>query len=215
MMNVRKVTDKAFRKYGKIIQGVDFSQLLTRLRQIEDTESVEYVASCQPLEELSAADIVREHCFGGMEIEIGYCVGKNNQLNALEYHRSSEINLAAKDMILLLGFQGDMDENYHYDTSKVEAFFVPAGTAVEIYASTLHFAPCGLKKNGYAFKTAVVLPYGTNFPKKDNHEMINQEEKLYFARNKWLIAHPDGGQEGAFVGLLGDNITLTDNWKLV
>ena len=116
-------------------------------------------------------------------------------------------------MILLLGFRGDIDENNQYDTSKVEAFYVPAGTAVEMYASTLHFAPCGLKENGYAFKTAVVLPYGTNFDKKDDHGIVNREEELYFARNKWLIAHPDGGQEGAFEGLIGDNITLTDNWQ--
>ena len=212
-MIVRKATDKEFRRYGQVIEGVDFSQLLTELGKIKDTENVEYEASYQPLEEAPVAEIIREHCFGEIKIEIGYCVGKNNKLNALEYHRSSEINLAAKDMILLLGFRGDIDENNQYDTSKVEAFYVPAGTAVEMYASTLHFAPCGLKENGYAFKTAVVLPYETNFDKKDDHGIVNREEELYFARNKWLIAHPDGGQEGAFEGLIGDNITLTDNWQ--
>ena len=200
--------DKEFRRYGKVIKGVDFSPLMEELSKIKDTENVEYVASYEPLESLETASVIREHCFGDMDIEIGYCVGKNNKLNALEYHRSSEINLAAKDMILLLGFQGDIDEDYHYDTAKVEAFFVPAGTAVEMYASTLHFAPCGLKEHDYAFKTAVVLPYGTNFAKNEDHEILNREEELYFARNKWLIAHPDGGQEGAYVGLVGENITV-------
>lgn len=214
-MKVKKVTDKEFRRYGKVLEGVDFSPLMTELDKIKDTEDVDYVASWRPLEDLHTADIIREHCFGGMEIEIGYCVGKNNKLNALEYHRSSEINLAAKDMILLLGFQGDIDEEYHYDSDKVEAFFVPAGTAVEMYATTLHFAPCGLKDNDYAFKTAVVLPYGTNFPKNEEHEILNEEEKMYFARNKWLIAHPDGGQEGAYVGITGENITLTDNYEII
>lgn len=214
-MIVKKVTDQEFHKYGKVIEGIDFSQLLKELDQINDTENVEYEPSYAPLEAVPAAAMIREHCFGGMAIEIGYCVGKNHQLNALEYHRSSEINLAAKDMILLLGFQGDIDENYHYDTSKVEAFFVPAGTAVEMYASTLHFAPCGLKDNDYAFKTAVVLPYGTNFAKKEDHKNVNQEEQLYYAQNKWLIAHPNGGQEGAFEGLDGENITLTDNLQFV
>lgn len=101
-MIVRKVTDKEFRRYGQVIEGVDFSQLLAGLGEIEETENVEYVASYPPLEEVPAAEIIRKHCFGEMKIEIGYCVGKNNRLNALEYHRSSEINLAAKDMILLL-----------------------------------------------------------------------------------------------------------------
>ncbi|MDD7115004.1 MAG: DUF4867 family protein [Lachnospiraceae bacterium] len=214
-MKIKNVTDQAFRRYGKIIEGIDFSPLLKELDYIKDTETVEYVASYQPLEDMELASVIREHCFGSMDIEIGYCVGKNNQLNALEYHRSSEINLAAKDMILLLGFQGDIDEEYHYDTKKVEAFFVPAGTAVELYASTLHFAPCGLKENDYAFKTAVVLPYGTNFAKKEDHPILNEEEKLYYARNKWLIAHPDGGQDGAFLGLVGENITLEDQYEIL
>ena len=43
-----------------------------------------------------------------------------------------------------------------------------------------------------------------------NTELLNEEEKLYYARNKWLIAHPDGGQDGALLGLVGENITLED-----
>ena len=41
--------------------------------------------------------------FGEMEIQIGYCNGHNSMLNALEYHKSSEINVAATDAVLLLG----------------------------------------------------------------------------------------------------------------
>ena len=37
--------------------------------------------------------------------------------------------------------QKSIQEDFTYDTSKVEAFLVPAGTAVEIYATTLHYAP--------------------------------------------------------------------------
>ena len=48
-MIVRKVTDKEFRRYGQVIEGVDFSQLLTELGKIKDTENVEYEASYQPL----------------------------------------------------------------------------------------------------------------------------------------------------------------------
>lgn len=29
----------------------------------------------------------------------------------------------------------------------MEAFFIPAGVAVEVYATTLHYAPCSTAKN--------------------------------------------------------------------
>ena len=60
--------------------------------------------------------------FGGLPIQIGYCNGSNVKLNALEYHRSSEIDIAVTDLILLLGCQQDIKEDT-YDTALVEAFF--------------------------------------------------------------------------------------------
>ena len=54
-------------------------------------------------------------------IQIGYCNGSNVKLNALEYHRSSEIDIAVTDLILLLGCQQDIKEDT-YDTALVEAF---------------------------------------------------------------------------------------------
>jgi len=37
-----------------------------------------------------------------------------------------------------------------------------------------------------------------------------QEDKLLWARNKWLMAHPDAPEaaQGAYVGLTGKNITI-------
>ena len=129
----------------------------------------------------------------------------NSRLNALEYHRSSEIDIAATDLILLLGCQQDIEADDTYDTSKVEAFFVPAGTAVELYATTLHYAPCSVKANG--FRCVIVLPKGTNeeLPFKPAEE---GENRLLTAVNKWLIAHEEAGIDGAFCGLRGENITV-------
>ena len=39
-------------------------------------------------------------------------------------------------------------------------FFVPAGTAFEMYETTLHYAPCGV--DGKGFKDVIILPKGTN-----------------------------------------------------
>ena len=141
-----------------------------------------------------------------MPIQIGFCNGNNYKLNALEYHRSSEIDVAASDLILLLGWQQDIEEGYTYDTSKVEAFLLPKGVGVELYATTLHYAPCNSTEEG--FRCAIVLPDGTNLPLDENH-CAGGEDALITAKNKWLIGHAEGGlPEGCHIGLKGENICV-------
>lgn len=214
-MKVKQVTDTSFRKYGKILTGIDFSEIYNVLEEMDYPEDVEYAASFGPLEEPEFRQKLSNTLYGELSVEIGYCSGHNKMLNALEYHRSSEANVAVTDIILLLGHQSDITEDITYDTAQLEAFFVPAGTAVELYATTLHYVPIGTKENDYAFKMGVVLPFGTNFPlgvtlgAEAEKEKL-PEEKLLFAKNKWLIAHEESGEEGAFIGLTGKNISVDD-----
>ena len=214
-MKVKQVTDTSFRKYGKILTGIDFSEIYNVLEEMDYPEDVEYAASVGPLEEPEFRQKLSNTLYGELSVEIGYCSGHNKMLNALEYHRSSEANVAVTDIILLLGHQSDITEDFTYDTAQLEAFFVPAGTAVELYATTLHYVPIGTKENDYAFKMGVVLPFGTNFPlgvtlgAEAEKEKL-PEEKLLFAKNKWLIAHEESGEEGAFIGLTGKNISVDD-----
>lgn len=214
-MKVKQVTDTSFRKYGKILTGIDFSEIYNVLEEMDYPEDVEYAASFGPLEEPEFRQKLSNTLYGELSVEIGYCSGHNKMLNALEYHRSSEANVAVTDIILLLGHQSDITEGFTYDTAQLEAFFVPAGTAVELYATTLHYVPIGTKENDYAFKMGVVLPFGTNFPlgitlgAEAEKEKL-PEEKLLFAKNKWLIAHEESGEEGAFIGLTGKNISVED-----
>ena len=185
-MEILKVTDKAFQTYGKVIQGI-------------------YVASDEKLEACPCVEKIGYSLYGGMPIQVGYCNGNNVLLNAVEYHRDSEVNVAQTDMILILGKEQDIEEDCTYDTGKMEAFLVPAGTVIEVYATTLHYAPCNV--NGNKFRAAVILPKGTNTdaPAAQNN---TKEDKLLFARNKWLIAHEEAGIEGAFVGLKGANLSV-------
>ena len=214
-MKVKQVTDTSFRKYGKILTGIDFSEIYNVLEEMDYPEDVEYAASFGPLEEPEFRQKLSNTLYGELSVEIGYCSGHNKMLNALEYHRSSEANVAVTDIILLLGHQSDITEDFTYDTAQLEAFFVPAGTAVELYATTLHYVPIGTTENDYAFKMGVVLPFGTNFPlgvtlgAEAEKEKL-PEEKLLFAKNKWLIAHEESGEEGAFIGLTGKNISVED-----
>lgn len=208
-MEIKNITDETFGVYGRVITDFDdecVKELITVMKN--DTclpDEVIYVPSDEKLEKLKIADAMSVSFYGNMPVQVGYCNGHNNRLNALEYHRSSEINIAATDMILLLGRQQDIAKDYIYDTSKAEAFFVPEGSVVEMYATTLHYAPCGAGREG--FKCAVVLPRGTNGEIKTVGGMLS-EDKLLAAANKWLIAHESAGIEGAFAGLKGENITV-------
>lgn len=203
-MKIQNVTDASFRKYGKIITEYSFEKILKEMEHTPLPKDVVYVPSVEELEVLPEAAEICKKGFGGLPIQIGYCNGDNHKLNALEYHRSSEVNIAATDMILLLGKREDVKDDFTYETSKVEGFFVPEGTAIEVYATTLHYAPCGV--DGQGFKCVVVLPKGTNLDVVNTH--ATAEDKLLAASNKWLIAHEDAHIDGAFNGLRGENITV-------
>ena len=207
-MEVMDVRGPEFKAYGRVIEGYDVSGLMKAMESTPLPDGVVYVASVPELEALSAAKELADGIYGQMKIQVGYCNGHNRKLNALEYHRDSEVNLAVKDLILLLGKQQDISEDFTYDTSKVKAFLVPAGTLIEVYATTLHYAPCEAGDEG--FRCVVVLPQGTNM--ELDHRPVDRcgEEKLLAARNKWLIGHEEGGlDDGAWIGLTGENISLS------
>lgn len=214
-MKILSVKDAAFRKYGRIVDNVDFTELVEAMKETELPEGVVYEPSVAKLEATSVMKALTDVTYGELPIQIGYCNGHNAMLNALEYHRSSEINVAATDAILMLGCQQDVEEDFTYDTSKVEAFLVPAGTAVEVYATTLHYAPCGV--DGAGFQVAIVLPKGTNYPLTTEHAKVNadgtapSEDALITASNKWLIGHAEGGLDaGSFLGLKGKNLNINE-----
>lgn len=205
-MQIKEVTDPAFRKYGRIIP-MNMSNLVECLGKTPLPQEVIYVPQDASLEESAEAEIIRNSVYGGMPIQIGYCNGNNHKLNAVEYHRDSEVNISVQGCILILGCEQDVEDDFTYDTSKMEAFEVPAGTAVEIYGTTLHYAPCNLAEEG--FQVAVILPRGTNTEKPEGIGRL-LEDRLLTAKNKWLIAHEESGlgEEGAFVGLKGENLSV-------
>ena len=204
-MKIQKVTDPAFRKYGQVLEGYDFTGLIKEMKHTPVPEDVIYVPSVEELEALDIMKALQNKGYGGLPVQIGYCNGHNKKLNAVEYHRNSEINVAVTDLVLLIGHQQDIEPDHTYDTSKIEAFLVPAGTGIEVYATTLHYAPCHVNEGG--FQCVVVLPKGTNTDLTFQTEKTG-EDSLMTAKNKWLIAHEDAKIAGAFNGLKGENITI-------
>ena len=204
-MKILNVNHSSFKKYGKVLKNSNYKEILNVMNNIKCPENVLYEPSVRELENTHDMEILSNEVYGGMPIQIGYCNGYNNKLNAVEYHRDSEVNIAATDLILLLGSQQDIEEDFAYDSSKIEAFLVAAGTAIEIYATTLHYAPCGVDGNG--FKCVVVLPKGTN-TEIDFPLFKEGENSLLVARNKWLIAHEEANIENAVNKIYGVNIAL-------
>lgn len=203
-IKIQKVTDASFRKYGRILTDeYKVDELIREMAKTPCPDDVIYIPSDAELEKLPVMKDFTDRLYGGLPVQIGYCNGHNTLLNAVEYHRSSEINVACTDLILLIGSQQDIEDDFTYDTSKIEAFLVPAGTMIEVYATTLHYAPCSV--DGQGFRCVVVLPRDTNLDLEVKPEGSG-EDKLLTARNKWLIAHSDAGIEGAYNGLKGENI---------
>ena len=147
-MKIQNVSDTTFKKYGKVITGLDCSDIIAAMAETPCPENVVYVPGAESLENCASAKDIAYTLYGGMPVQIGYCNGNNHKLNGLEYHRDSEVNIAVTDLILLIGSEQDI-ENGKYDTSKVEAFLVPAGTVIEVYATTLHYAPCNANDGGF------------------------------------------------------------------
>ncbi len=205
-MKILPVTDPSFRNYGQILEGYDLKELLETLDRVTPCpDGVEYVPEQAELQALAVEKELRNNAYGGMPIQLGWCNGHNTKMNCLEYHRDSELNVGTEDFILLLAKREDLDENGVLDVGKVAAYYCPAGVLVEVYATTLHYAPCSAKK-GQGFKVVIVLPKGTNLAKPEI-TVKNPEDEILWAANKWLLAHADSSEaaQGAKVLITGEN----------
>ena len=207
-MKIYSVTDPEFKSYGKVLQGYDTAELCAAMEAIPmPEEGTAYRPGIESLEACAVFAQLRDRAYGGMPIQLGMCWGHNTKLNCLEYHRDSEVNIGTRDFILLLAREEEIADGV-LDTGKVKAFRVPAGVPVEVYATTLHYAPCHTCPS-CGFRVAVVLPLGTNTD-KPAIEPQNEEDRWLWARNKWLLAHAESAEaaQGAYIGLKGVNIDL-------
>ena len=209
-IKIESLFDDSFKTYGKVIHNLSFKELddyMNNVSEVPETGNV-YVASVPEMEEKPLCNLLANSFFGEMPIQIGFCNGNNNSLNGLEYHKGSEINYAVTDMVLLLGNVWQI-ENNTFDSKDVKAFYVPKGTVIEIYATTLHFAPCKTSDDG--FKCVVILPEGTNIPLKEKITKTTSEDELLFMSNKWLIVHKEAEKlvsNGAYEGIKETNIKI-------
>jgi hypothetical protein len=209
-MMIYRVTDPEFKPYGRILEGCNARKLLAALVYAPPLPAgTDYVPEDAALQSLPAAATRGTTIFGGLPVQFGWCNGHNTRLNCLEYHRSSEVLVGAEEFILLLAKQEEIEDG-RLDTSRVKAFRVPPEAVVELYATTLHYAPCHADP-AKGFRVLVILPQGTNTD-KPSFTPATPEDRMLWAKNKWLLAHPDSAEAkaGAWIGLTGPNIDLEE-----
>lgn len=202
-MRIYTIADKRFLQYGRQIASPYYQELKERAKEIAMPETGSVYRASESLFETAETLRYYQEAFGGMDVQIGYCYGFNDRLNALEWHKNSELCVALSDMVLLLGDMREMQDG-KYDSANVKAFLLKAGESVELYVTTLHFCPINVKDE--PFKNVVILPRGTNTPLDEK-----SSDKRLIAKNKWLIIHPDFKKQvelGREIGILGENIKI-------
>lgn len=198
------VRDAEFSEYGRVIDGYEVEEIMAAAQDIPyPAEGSAYVPSVESFECLDIAKRIEDEIFGTLPTQIGYCHGHSNMLGATEWHHSSELNIAITPLVLILGKRTDI-KNGRLDSADMKAFYVPAGTVIEVYATTLHFCPCEVSKEG--FGCVVGLPTGTNVPL--DYEV---DDRLLFRKNKWIMAHEENRgliERGVVSGIYGENYKI-------
>ncbi len=212
---IKDVSDPCFASYGRVVKGYDVSEVCAWMKEHTEIpgEGNVYHASVGELEAFPLRQQFEAAVYGGMPVQIGYCVGRNTTYNGFEYHKGSELNIAVNGFMLVLAHTWQIRDNT-ITPDDAQVFYVPEGTVIEMYQTTLHLSPCRICDEG--FRCVVVLPKGTNTP-LDEAEKIQRERSedpesvLLLQRNKWVLSHPDRKplmEQGAHPGLLGENREL-------
>ena len=203
-LKLYEIDDAAFAEYGRRITGVDVTEIIEAGKNVEfPQEGSLYEPSLPAFESLAISDWIQKNCYGELSTQVGYCYGHANYLNGWEWHTCHEINIAVTDMVLILGKRSDF-KNGTIESHTAKAFLLHEGDMVEIYATSLHFCPCEVAKEG--FGCVVALPKGTNVPLEGQ-----VEDPVLFRKNKWIVAHEENQgliDRGVVSGITGPNYEI-------
>jgi len=209
-IHIQSILDPSFKRFGRVLNSEDFKESFDYLDfHTNIPEKDNYYIAHDPLFEKAITEASGiHHVFGNMPVEFGYVNGNNSKLNALEYHKSSEINIMLSPCVVMLARPEDMINNT-LNTDMITAFFIPKNTVIELHSMTLHFSPCKVQPTG--FKCGVILPFGTNMEFIKSKSLNIDENELLFKTNKWIIVHPEHQKMidlGAHIGIIGPNIQI-------
>ena len=212
-LSLASAGDPSFAEFGRLIDGLPVGALVEWMKaRVPIGPEVAYQRSVGDLEDLPGpsgktwGQWASRSMYGGAPAQVGWVAGRNARLNAFEYHKASECLVAATPLLLLLGRMADLENFTRFDSAKVRGYFVSAGRAIELYATSLHFSPAMTEPGGFC--AAIILPLGTNAPLEGIDSGLGGEDGLLRAQRKWLLACPDTkpARGGARVGM--ENIEL-------
>ncbi len=206
-LEILEVTDSCFAKYGTLHPTVELPEMRQFLYAVEQAGDEFYVPCEDKLMAMPEAGQFKDDMFGQAPCQVGWYYGNCTKLNAIEYHKCSEILYEYEPCVLILGLLWDIRDD-SLDTSTMKVFYVPANTCVELYATTLHYAPC--KACGKPVMQIVAQSKDTNTPLPKPAEGSERENKYLLQRNKWVLIHPEAVKliPDGFIGLRGENITI-------
>ena len=199
--SIKSIKDKSFQTFGKIIDE-DVSDVIAYVSTNVHPPKLgnRYQPSVPAVEQFSSVQKISQKVYGYMEVMAGVVSGHNHVFNGIEYHQGSETIIAVSDYILVVGHLWEMEDKT-YDSSLCQIFYVPQGTIVECYSTTLHYTPICVSDEG--FKTICMLLRGTG-------DTITRNDILK-KKNKWFIAHVQNEekiQSGDFPGFTGKMIDI-------
>lgn len=203
------ITDPKFNAFGNVLEGYDLTDIQNYAKEnIEiPKEGNSYSPSNTNLENFEVIKEIGADIYAGLPIEAGECSGQNTSFSAFEFHQGSEVNLILTDVIMILGKRDQMVNGYFNAQEDAKAFYIPAGSVIEMYGTTLHYSPCKVYESG--FKVIVILIKGSNESLAiDFKSRNNQIIKI----NKFQMVHEsrkDKIEQGIKVGLSGELIEIS------
>ncbi len=202
--------DAEFVSYGAVHPHIRIPKMRAYLYKNREVPDGEYYEPCaDDLMQMEEAVFFKEFAFGETACQIGYYSGFGGRLNALEYHKCSEVLVEFEPAVLIVGHIWDIKDQ-KLDSADLKLFYVPADTCVELYASTLHFAPCMATRAGV--RQVVCQSAGTNTDLEHPERLTDDgENRLLYQKNKWVLIHPEAEAdftERAVNGICGENISV-------
>ncbi|KRN99262.1 DUF4867 family protein [Companilactobacillus kimchiensis] len=207
---ILSIDDPDFKKYGKVYTNYDISEVTDYMDKNVKISSPAnfYTPSNAGLEKIDTIQEMGRDIYANLPIEAGECTGQSTNFSAIEYHQGSETNIMLTDVIMVLGQRSTLDTKGSYSPrDDGQTFFVPAGTVVEFYSSTLHYAPIKVHDSGFSIIVMLIRGSNEELPadfKSNNKRIVKQ--------NKFQLVDPirkDKIAMGIQVGLTGKLIEMT------
>ena len=208
-LEILPVESSEFEVYGMVHPEVVIPGMKEFVQTHRPDKEELYIPCEEKLMNMEESRFFKENLFGQVDCQIGYYYGRGTKLNAVEYHKCSEVLVLFEPAVLVLGSVWDI-KDYKLDSSVMKLFYVPADTCVELYATTLHFSPLMVKQKGIS--QVVVQAAGTNTPLLTERTKRLRTDQYLLERNKWVLAHKEYVKtlgEGAYEGIIGENIALS------